>query len=243
MYNNQRSKSIKMELCNINIINNVEFDRVDRMDNYIDNNDSSDNMSRTDYDRIDSSENTRVDEDAIENNTQMVDRFNVNIYRYKFTDEFTQELFKFAKIHQYDDRKAFKEAWNVWMEDNDDIVNEEYRRLKELGYDGDILDKMFKSARYYFRKKSTEKKEPSKRRVYVGTQKDLLEAMDEHIKCNIVSGEFKPSEGFDEFCKQHVELIKEEISILYRGGYTNVNEIETKIKKTYKNRYFLVISK
>ena len=225
-----------MEVCNVNIISNVEFDRVDRMDNYTHNNNSHDD-SRRDNNRIDSHQNTRVDQDTIENNTQRVDHFNVNIYRYKFTDEFTQELFKFAKIHQYDERKAFKEAWNIWMEDNDDIVNEEYCRLKELGYDGDILDKMFKSARYYFRKKSTEKKEPSKRRVYVGTQKNLLEAMDEHIRLNIVSGEFKPSEGFDEFCKQHVELIKEEISILYRAGYTNVNEIESKIKKTYKNRY------
>jgi hypothetical protein len=232
-----------MEVCNVNINNNVEYNRDDRMDNYINDNCCRDNRSRTIDDRSDSPQNTRVDEYSIEINSQRVDHFNVNIYRYKFTDEFTHELFKFAKIHQYDERKAFKEAWTVWMEDNHDIVNEEYRRLKELCYDGDIFDKMFKSARYYFRKKSTEKKEPSKRRVYVGTQKDLLEAMDEHIKCNIVSGEFKPSEGFNEFCKQHVGLIKEEISVLCRGGYTNEREIESKIKKTYKNRYFLVISK
>jgi hypothetical protein len=232
------TESIKMELCN-----NVDFDRVDRMDNYVHNSNSSDDMSRTNYDRSDSHENTRVDEDAIEDNPQTLDHFNVNIYRYKFTDHFTHELFKFAKIHQYDDRKAFKEAWNIWMEDNDDIINEEHVRLHQMGYDGDVLDKMFKSARYYFRKKSTEKKEPSKRRVYVGSQKDLLEAMDEHINSNIISGEFKPSEGFDEFCKQHVNLIKEEISVLYRAGYVNVHEIEAKIKKTYKNRYFLVVSK
>lgn len=241
MYNiRELFEYIKMEVCsNVAVNSNVEFDRVDNININNINND----ICRTSYDRIDSPENTRVDEYTIENNIQRIDNFNVNIYRYKFTDEFTHELFKFAKIHQYDERKAFKEAWNVWMEDNDDIVNQEYRRLKELGYDGDIFDKMFKSARYYFRKKSTEKKEPSKRRIYISTQKDLLEAMDEHIKCNIVSGEFKPSEGFDEFCKQHVNLIKEEISVLYRAGYTNVNEIESKIKKTYKNRYFLVVSK
>jgi hypothetical protein len=168
---------------------------------------------------------------------------NKNIYRYKFTDDFTSELFKFSKIHQYDHRKDFKEAWEIWIEDKDEILNDEVRRLTNLGYDGDILDKMFKSARYYFRKKSTEKKEPAKRRIYVGSQKDLLEAMDEHIKSNIVSGDFKPSEGFDEFCKQNVGLLKEEIAVLCRAGLTDSNEIKSKIKKTYKNRYFLAISK
>ncbi len=80
------------------------------------------------------------------------------IYRYKFTEDFMVDLNKFAKIHQYDDRKDFKEAWLTWVEDNKDIVDEEIHRLLYLGYEGDILDKMFKSARYYFRKKSTEKK-------------------------------------------------------------------------------------
>jgi hypothetical protein len=229
-----------MEVC---ANNNVDFIRVDRVDNIINDNDINNNKYRTTYDRVDSFEDSRVDKIADEGINQGNDTFNVNIYRYKFTDEFTCELFKFSKIHQYDDRKAFKEAWNVWMEDNEEILNEEYKRLKELGYDGDIFDKMFKSARYYFRKKSTEKKEPVKRRIYVGSQKDLLEAMDEHIKSNIVSGDFKPSDGFDEFCRQNVNLLKEEITVLCRAGLTDSNEIKAKIKKTYKNRYFLAISK
>jgi hypothetical protein len=79
------------------------------------------------------------------------------------TDEFMKELHNFSKIHQYDHRKDFKEAWNTWIEENNDIVTDEIRRLTEMGYDGDILDKMFKSARYYFRKKSTEKNEPQAR--------------------------------------------------------------------------------
>jgi len=224
----------------MNIINN-DFECNRNCDN-IDNNDI-DNRSRESNYREPLSENNGENNDTDENDLQRMDHFNINIYRYKFTNEFTHELFKFSKIHQYDERKAFKEAWTIWMEDNDDIVNEEYRRLKELGYQGDIFDKMFKSARYYFRKKSTEKKEPSKRRIYVGTQKDLIEAMDEHIKSNIISGEFKPSEGFDEFCKQNISVIKEEIAKLFCAGYKDENEIEAKIKKTYKNRYFLFIKK
>lgn len=230
-----------MEVCNVApIIINSESDR---NTNDCNNLRIDSDMYRTSDNRSDSLENTRADELANENVNQRNDNFNINIYRYKFTEDFTAELFKFSKIHQYDERKAFKEAWNIWMEDNENIVNEEYRRLKEFGYVGDIFDKMFKSARYYFRKKSTEKKEPAKRRIYVGSQKDLLEAMDEHIKTNIVSGDFKPSDGFDEFCKQNVGLLKEEITVLCRAGLTDSNEIKAKIKKTYKNRYFLAINK
>ena len=168
---------------------------------------------------------------------------NKNIYRYKFTDDFTSELFKFSKIHQYDHRKDFKEAWEIWMEDNDEIVNDEVRRLTNLGYHGDISDKMFKSARYYFRKKSTAKKAPIERRIYVGTPKAMLACMDSHIKSKINEPNYKPSDGFDEFCKSNLDLLKEEISNLCKNGFTDSNEIKQKIKKTYKNRYFLIISK
>jgi hypothetical protein len=168
---------------------------------------------------------------------------NVNIFRYKFTDEFTSELFKFSKIHQYDHRKDFKEAWKTWLEENVEIVEEETRKLKNLGYQGNIEDKMFKSARYYFRKKSTEKKAPAKRRDYVGVNKKLLEAMDTHIRVGINTEDYKPSDGFDSFCNKNKDLLREEVNTLCKNGFTDSNEIKNKIKKTYKNRYFLYINK
>lgn len=195
----------------------------------------------------DSLQNTSTNLDVSKNNDERknddITNISIEIYRYKFNNDFTNELFKFAKVHQYDHRKDFKEAWKVWMENNENIIDEEVRRLTNIGYDGDIIDKMFRSARYYFRKKSTEKKAPVKRRIYVGIQKELLEAMDEHIKSNILSGNFKPSDGFDEFCKKNVDILKEQINILCKSGLTDSNEIKIKIKKTYKNRYFLIISK
>jgi hypothetical protein len=167
----------------------------------------------------------------------------INIFRYKFSEEFTDKLYQFSKIHQYDHRKDFKEAWKIWIEENDDLVNIESRRLIELEYKGDILDKMFKSARYYFRKKSTEKKEPRKRRSYVGIQSELLEAMDKHIIINKKNIDYKPSSGFDDFCKQNIELLKIEVNILCKNGIKESEEIKNKIKKTYKNRYFMLITK
>ena len=205
-------------------------------------NDSS--YSRTIYNRYDSIPTAEHNKkDTVKGNNNSETSIAINIFRFKFTDDFTRELYKFSKIHQYDHRKDFKEAWNVWIEENKDLVEEESSRLTDLGYEGDILDKMFKSARYYFRKKSTEKKVPKDRRVYVGVQKDLLECMDEHIMRNINDKEYKPSTGFLEFCRQNVDTLKEEVNNLCNSGITNTLEIKEKIKKTYKNRYFMIINK
>lgn len=161
----------------------------------------------------------------------------VNIYRYKISNEMMEMLYQFSKIHQYDARKDFKEAWNKWVEDNDDTISLEKRRLMNLGFDGDIIDKLFKSARYYFRKKSPEKKPPKERRNYIGIDKNLLLAMDEHIKKN---KNVKPEYLFDEFCKENIEILKEEVSHLCGFGLINSKEIQNKIKKTFKNRYFIL---
>jgi hypothetical protein len=163
-----------------------------------------------------------------------------NIYRYKFTAEFMEMLYQFSKIHQYDERPIFKEEWNKWVEENDEKVGEEVKRLDSLGYEGDIIDKMFKSARYYFRKKSISKKEPKQRRVYVSCKKDILDAMDSHIEKGMQTPEYKPSEGFDDFCNNNKDLLKDEILHLIESKITDAKEIMSKVKKTYKNRYFIV---
>jgi len=179
-------------------------------------------------------ENTR---DSDDNNLPTV------IYRFKFTEEFMEDLYKFSKIHQYDDRKDFKEAWKVWTEENETIIDEEMRRLLNLGYEGDVLDKMFKSARYYFRKKSTEKKEPRQRRHYISVNRDLLDAMDSHIEDNIYDDNYQPKTGFITFCKDNEKLLKDTISKIFEQGIKDSELIEDKIKKTYKNRYFMLTNK
>ena len=67
--------------------------------------------------------------------------------------------------------------------------------------------------------------------------------MDNHINKNIHIENFKPSESFDDFCKNNTEILKQEVFALCKAGITDSNEIKNKIKKTYKNRYFLIISK
>jgi len=178
---------------------------------------------------------------SISNENKADTNINLQIYRYKFTNDVTKELYIFAKVHQYDHRKVFKEAWEVWIEENINLVSNEVNRLNQLGYDGDIIDKMFKSARYYFRKKSTEKKALKERRNYIVVGKNLLESMDSHIVSGLNRENFKPSEGFDDFCKTNMELLKEQVNIFCQNGFTDSKEIKEKIKKTYKNRYFLAV--
>jgi hypothetical protein len=169
------------------------------------------------------------------------DNKNINIYRYKFSDSIIQLLYTFSKIHQYDDRSTFKEAWNSLLDENQEIVDYEIRRLNNLEYEGDVKDKMFKSARYYFRKKNADKKEPKKRSTYISLNKELLEIIDHHIEVNVKLSNFKPSNGFDDFCNNHADPLKEEILRLQEKRIDN-ETIKNKIKKTYKNRYFMLLN-
>lgn len=184
------------------------------------------------------------DDSSVEYTRDRTDnKLQTQIYRFKFTELFMDELHNFSKIHQYDDRKDFKEAWNIWIEDNEDIIEEETNRLEDLGYEGDVLDKMFKSARYYFRKKSTEKKQPKQRRNYINVSHNLLSAMDAHIEENIYNVDYQPKTGFSEFCEEYDELLKETIKGILDKGINDSELIQNKIKKTYKNRYFIITNK
>ena len=170
-------------------------------------------------------------------------KLNAPIFRFQFTEAFMSDLYKFSKIHQHDHRKDFKEAWLIWLEENDDIIQEEVDRLNNLGYDGDILDKMFKSARYYFRKKNPIKLEPKTRRPYISVSHDLLVAMDTHIRSTIRTDGFQPKNGFVSFCQANDQLVKGIIVSIYKSGNPDLKMIQLKLKKTYKNRYFMLISK
>ena len=161
------------------------------------------------------------------------------IFRFKFSSDFTDRLTPFAKLHQYDDRHTYKEAWTQWLVINDELVDMEVRRLKGLGYDGNIVDKMYKSGRYYFRNKPTNANTEAKpRRVYVSLEHDVIDAMDIHISVNYYLPCFKPSIAYDQFCMEHSTLINDEITRLLQEDLTK-EDVCAKLKKTYKNRYFL----
>jgi hypothetical protein len=161
------------------------------------------------------------------------------IFRYKFSKTFMDNLYEFSKIHEHDDRSTYKENWEIWLQENNELVKNEINILQNTGYEGNILNKMFKSSRYYFRKKKTEKKEPKHRRIYVGVSQELLDCMDKYIEKFIT---IKPATSFIDFCKENAILLQEEVNLLYKKGYKDSHEILMKVKKTYKNRYFIKIN-
>jgi hypothetical protein len=79
--------------------------------------------------------------------------------------------------------------------------------------------------------------------TYIGIQKELLDAMDNHISMNYNQTWYKPSTGFTHFCKENVDLLQQEIELLIKYNVVASDEIKNKIKKTYKNRYFMIINK
>jgi len=161
---------------------------------------------------------------------KMENKENNRIFRYKLTEEIANEIDTFSKIHKNDDRKTFKEAWKTWTEANEDLLTIEVRRLTESHYEGDVLQKLFTSARYYYRKKGTEKKTPKERQTYTKVSPDILQQMDLHIGEGMKSLDYKPSIGFTDYWEKVEENKK-------------TKEEERKMKKTYKNRYYIMIAK
>ena len=75
------------------------------------------------------------------------------VLRFEFSNALIDALKAFTEIHQYDDRKTYKEAWTAWLANHEisAMLKAEVARLTDLGYKGDVADKLFKSGRYYFR--------------------------------------------------------------------------------------------
>jgi hypothetical protein len=176
----------------------------------------------------------------IKKNDNDNDNLVINVYRFKFSDEITNELLSFSKMNQYIDRILYKEKWSDWVSENKELIDGEIARLQKLGYDGDILDKMFKASRYYFRKKSLGKPEVKSRQKYNSLDQEILYKMDSHILHNINKEGYTPASGYSNFCLENVSALKIEIQRLLNNETIKSDGIADKIKKTYKNRYFII---
>jgi predicted DNA-binding ArsR family transcriptional regulator len=168
-------------------------------------------------------------------------------YRFVFSSDFTEELAVFAKVHQHDHRKDFKEAWTKWTTDEDiePVINNEVKRLRTLGFEGDPLEKMFKSARYYYRNKNENNDTEKPRKPYETISKDIQEKMDKHIYSQINNNandgisKISPSESFDNYLNQYktdiVNELKNENTTVTKA---DCQDIIKKYKKSYKNRFY-----
>lgn len=161
------------------------------------------------------------------------------IFRFKFSEEISLAIANFSTIHKYDSREDFKEAWKIWKEENCEIIERETNRLNDINYVGDIDDKMYKSARFYHRKKGTEKKEPKERNTYIKISVEMLKLFDDHVEQH----KGKPADGWKNFEENNKDTIEKEVSELSQNNNIDKKFIENKLKKTYKNRCFINVNK
>lgn len=158
-----------------------------------------------------------------------------NVYRFKLSDSILDKMKYFGKLHQFDDRKDFKEAYDEWFMAEKEDIDRELLRLQQWGYEGDIKKKMYRSIRYYFNKKSTktttretttdtkqngERVKRPYRRLPIDIQarisSKLANAYDE-----------KPSGLFDDFVRENPDI------------FENCSEEDkSRIKKSFKNIHF-----
>ena len=154
-----------------------------------------------------------------------------------------EKIHRFAKVHQFDDRKEYRENWEKWLVDNKDMIEKEEKRMKDLGCEKNIEEKMYKAGRYYFRNKNLSAVIPVKRRKYIAISNDMLQSMDAHIKTHVFDKDYTPAAGYDDFCETHKEILTEEICNIIKLHAISGDDMAHKIKKTYKNRYYIITHK
>ena len=120
------------------------------------------------------------------------------------------------------------------------MIKEEERKLLNEGCSGDIVQKLFTSVKYYISKRPNEKNEPKERRQYVHINKDILSAMNDHIVENKDDENFTPARGYELFISENEREVLIEKNRLITISDLSEKDAELKIKKTYKNRYFIL---
>lgn len=176
--------------------------------------------------------------------------------RFEYSKEFSHLLEEFSKTHLTDDRKTFKHNWMFWKQEHQTIYDEEINKIKNAGYDGCPNAKIFESVRYYYRKKHLKPKPKNKKETtkLTGLSKQIKQSMDNHMKQLVLENsnnntndkiDLSPATTFTDFCKTNLTELTREIYRLKKIANTNLdaNEIETKFKKAYKNRFYTFIQK
>lgn len=178
------------------------------------------------------------------------------IFRFKLSEKVNDELALFTSANRFNDRKVIKSAWHDWCNCNIVLIQDESRRLENLGYSGDIINKMWTSVRYYHMKREnktmdgvvdgtdvseTNEDKVKQRRKYITLDKSFLSIIDKHINEHIKQDTFTPARSYEMFVDAHDDIIKCTIKSLVGKGLEK-DDFDCKLKKTYKNRYFNIVN-
>lgn len=172
-----------------------------------------------------------------------------SVFRFKFNTDINSILQRFASIHHGDDLEEFKDSWDTFLTTYRTAIDIETQRLREIGFQGDVENKMFTSVRYYYCKqfkigktdvqekviqetkakngdddadadeKSTQEKS---KRKYVKINSNIHNTIDQFLESNS-KYKCKPAVAWTEFC--------------------TINGDDFCPKKTFKNRIYNIREK
>tara|TARA_Y100000389_G_scaffold195359_1_gene226686 strand:- start:529 stop:1095 length:567 start_codon:yes stop_codon:yes gene_type:complete len=181
--------------------------------------------------------------------TQTTSNPNKKIFRYKFSNDINEMLSNFGRLYSYSNDEDFDKYWNEFLVNNDELISKEYERLKEQGYNGNINDKLYKSVKYYWIKihkldnnndnNHNNHKSERNNETYITINIDLLNKINNYIDETLINN-VSPNQSFNNFCKTYDEDINNEINkIKEKYNINNKDICKEKIKKCYKNKYYL----
>jgi hypothetical protein len=177
------------------------------------------------------------------------------IFRFKLSHDVSGALELFTNAHRFNLRNEIKIAWREWCDSNDILIQNETRRLENLGYTGNIVKKMWTSVRYYHMKKvnkticgivdgervtGSANEEKTRRKYITYDDKTFLALIDQHIEKHHTNDTFTPARGYDMFLESYHTNINTVIKVLIDKGLSK-DDVDFKLKKTYKNRYFNIV--
>ena len=187
-----------------------------------------------------------------------------------FSEEFSNELHKFSKDHYEEPLKTFRESWQTWISNNDihTKMRREIERMRTnnfTGTDEEITQKIYTSARFYYRKKEKrakklasdlKEKQEQQSKPYIGFSKEFIQLMDNEIKDKILQKantyeivkdtiKMNQKQAFHTFTSAHVTNISTEfgkLKIKYDAleEHFVAKEIAHKLKKAYQNRFYSI---
>ena len=173
----------------------------------------------------------------------------VKTYRFKISnDVLYEEMMIFANKNRFLNKTDLKETFEKWAEDPqiNSMIRSEEEMLKTNKYNlgkSSLTQKIFKSIKYYHIKNMTsapptnnDKRQKKKMKKEIVFSKELIESVKQVLQN---SKNLRPSEYYEKFIDENVEIIEREKSCLEEHDAL----FEIKLKKMMKNQYYMMFQK
>lgn len=190
------------------------------------------------------------------------------VFNIRFTDDINMILKRFAYDNKNKLRHIVKTEWEKLIKCNDNQFKLEFKRIKEIGYNGDyddMIQKMYNSARYYYMKnkkaynnilelfgKKKKKmvtfkldeeypKQLEQKQKNIRFSKSVLNQISTHIKEYMRENQnLKPQEFYENFIQTHNELYHNEENKFITNHQLTTQHFINRFKKTYKNQLYKI---